>query len=226
MSHLRYLVIFFVFLMASCQNDAPAKSSNDNASAVIPKKVEKKVTETKTKENSSDITSETSNSKASENSKIDHRNVDLSLLENLIHREINKARRANGVGQLANDRTLRKAAVDQNNYCLRNTDLTHSQNTPGKRTIKDRVEFYGTGYTVMAENLIYEGFTVRRTNGVISDILTPSYRELAKTMVVNWMNSPGHRANIVEGDLDRVGTAVAYNPNNYAVYATQVFGAK
>lgn len=165
-------------------------------------------------------------STAGSSSKIDYKNINLTLLENLIYEEINKARRANGAGPLANDLTLRKAAVDQNNYCVRKMELSHYQNTPGKKTIKDRVLFYGKGYSMMAENLIYEGFTVRRTNGKISDILTPSYRKLAKTMVINWMQSPGHRQNIVENQLKRVGTAVAYNPKNYAVYATQVFGTK
>lgn len=165
-------------------------------------------------------------SKSEENAKIDHKRINLNLLEILIHEEINKARKANGLQPLANDLTLRKAAVDQNNYCVRKIELSHTQTTPGKRTIKDRVQYYGNGYTVMAENLIYEGFTVRRTNGKISDIITPSYRKMAKTMVLNWMKSPGHRANIVEKDLKLVGTAVAYNPSNYAIYATQVFGAK
>ncbi len=165
-------------------------------------------------------------STAGADQKINYTSINVSLIETLIHEEINKARSANGLPPLAYDNTLRKAAEDQNTYCLVQTDLTHYQNTPGKKTIKDRVEFYGNGYTMMAENLIYEGFTVRRTNGVISDILTPTYRDLAKTMVINWMNSPGHRANILEKDLERVGTAAAYNPKNYAVYATQVFGTK
>ena len=224
---LAFLAILFVF--ASCQND-PAQTKaasnsniekkNSNASSQPPKKSKEDFTPKTPVSNANRF------SEVEQNSEIDYKRINLNLLESLIHEEINKARKANRLQPLANDLTLRKAAVDQNNYCVRKTELSHVQTTPGKRTIKDRVQHYGKGYTVMAENLIYEGFTVRRTNGKISDIITPSYREMAKTMVRNWMQSPGHRANIVEKDLKLVGTAVAYNPSNYAIYATQVFGAK
>jgi uncharacterized protein YkwD len=211
-------------ILFSCQEE-PKEESQVTKKEVVkkssPNAETKKIEEPMVKKSTNP-----SSSTAGSKSKIDYKNVNLTLLENLIHEEINKARKANGASQLINDFTLRKAAVDQNNYCVRNTDLSHTQSSPGKRTIKDRVQYYGKGYSMMAENLIYEGFTVRRTNGKISDIIAPTYRELAKTMVVNWMKSPGHRQNIVEKELKRVGTAVAYNPSNYAVYATQVFGTK
>lgn len=216
------ITLICLTFLNSCKLDSTANEEKVKTEIAPPKKkVEKKVTP-KEPVNSAPIRINESTA----NQKIDYKRVNISLMEALVHEEINKARNANGRGSLQNDRILRKAAEDQNNYCLRNTDLTHYQTTPGKETIKDRVQYYGTGYTIMAENLIYEGFTVRRTNGVISDILTPTYRQLAKTLVVNWMNSPSHRDNILENELKRVGTAAAYNPKNYAVYVTQVFGAK
>lgn len=41
-------------------------------------------------------------------------------------------------------------------------------------------------------------------------------------MVDSWMNSPGHRANILNPDYDRAGIGVAVDAEE-AVYATQNF---
>ena len=46
-------------------------------------------------------------------------------------------------------------------------------------------------------------------------------KSFAKTAVKGWLESPGHRANILSADFDRSGVGVAIN-GGYA-YATQVF---
>ncbi|MBD3247802.1 hypothetical protein GF382_00755 [Candidatus Falkowbacteria bacterium] len=48
-----------------------------------------------------------------------------------------------------------------------------------------------------------------------------SAAEIASDMVDGWMNSPGHRANILEGDFDRAGVGLSY-VNGYII-GTQVF---
>ncbi|KAI9594527.1 CAP domain-containing protein [Syncephalis fuscata] len=39
-----------------------------------------------------------------------------------------------------------------------------------------------------------------------------------------WMNSPGHRANILTAKFKQFGSAVAYSPNGNVPYYTQTFG--
>ncbi|WP_279581372.1 CAP domain-containing protein [Fodinicola feengrottensis] len=38
-----------------------------------------------------------------------------------------------------------------------------------------------------------------------------------------WMNSPGHRANILDGELTEIGVGLAAG-GSYGTYWTQVFG--
>lgn len=47
--------------------------------------------------------------------------------------------------------------------------------------------------------------------------------ELARDMVNRWMNSPGHRANILHKEYGAMGAAVSYCESNNKYYGTQVF---
>lgn len=164
-------------------------------------------------------------STASASDIIDYRDVDINLLRDLIHREINKVKKANNLPLLKKDKVLRNAAVDQNNYQIRIGDLSHTQSSSKKKNLSDRIQLYGGGFQAMAENLIYEGFIIR-TSGTKKEIISPSYEEQAKKMVTSWMNSPGHRKNIMNPKYDLVGTAVGYNADLHAVFSTQVFGKR
>jgi uncharacterized protein YkwD len=156
---------------------------------------------------------------------IDYRDVDINLLEDLIFQEINKVKKANNLPLLKKDKVLRNAAVDQNNYQIRLGDLSHTQKVAKKRSVGDRISFYGGGFQSMAENVMYEGFIIR-TSGTKKEIIAPSYIDQAKKMVRSWMNSPSHRKNIMNPKYDMVGTAVGYHGDLHAVFATQVFGKK
>ena len=46
----------------------------------------------------------------------------------------------------------------------------------------------------------------------------------AKSVMEGWMNSPGHRANILNGSYDQVGIGYYYNPSKpYQYYWVQMF---
>lgn len=109
-------------------------------------------------------------------SRIDPNSINLKVLEVLLHSEINKVRGDNKLASLERNSVLIEAAKDQNQYVVQNEDLTHNQKSSKKRTVQDRVKYYGGGFQITAENLIYEGFTVRTVNGVQSEIITPTYR--------------------------------------------------
>ncbi len=223
------ILLILTVLQWSCLPDSADKKPTPDKTSTEKKAPVKKKKKTSVTSKGDGIKVTEANNNYSEskaNSTIDYRNIDLQLLEQLLHEEINKVRRANQLSILGKNNILRNAAVDQNNYQLTVKELTHQQKTPGKENLIDRVRHYGGGFQLMAENLIYEGFTVRTINGVKAEIFAPTYREMAKTMTKNWLGSPPHRKNILQSELKLVGTAMAFNAENYAIYATQVFGTK
>jgi len=75
---------------------------------------------------------------------------------------------------------------------------------------QDRITAAGYGWFTCAENI---------AAGYVD----------AQDVVTGWMNSPGHRANILNGDYREIGTGYAYvdpDPQNYKTFWTQNFGAQ
>lgn len=159
------------------------------------------------------------------NAMINYRDVNINFLADLLHDEVNKVRKVNGLKAFRKNTVLKNAATDQNNYLVRLGDLSHTQNVAGKNHLVDRVKHYGGGFRGMAENVLYEGFVIRTSNGK-KEIITQPYAEMAKKMVVSWMNSPGHRKNIMNPNYNYLGTGIGYNADLHAVFATQVYGYK
>lgn len=97
----------------------------------------------------------------------------------------------------------------------------------------DRVEQAGMSAMRVAENIAmvptYTGQTIMRYPGYSSQVVKTnysSYRQVAETAVKEWMNSPGHRANILSPQLSSlgIGVAVGMKDNVPFVYFTQNFG--
>lgn len=195
-----------------CAPDTKKKEVATPKKAVVSKAPKKSKASTNTKTFS-----------ASANEIIQPATIDILLLEKLVLDEVNKIKRVNNQPILKHHSTLRNAAVDQNNYQIRLGDISHTQKSSAKASLGKRVSHYGGGFQAMAENVLYAGFIIR-TTGTKKQIIAPSYQEHAKTMVRNWMESPGHRKNIMNPKYDRVGTAIGYNADLHAVFSTQVFG--
>ena len=103
----------------------------------------------------------------------------------------------------------------------------------------------GFGPSDRAKNVGYSGvkhYGSYYTDGISENISShPSYHQktirgydffshesLAERTVYHWMNSPGHRDNILDKNYDRlgVGVAILYNPHNLfplEIYSTQNF---
>jgi uncharacterized protein YkwD len=208
-----YLMLGLLMLFSSCASDKTEKTDD----VQVNKEMERSKTRiTKTENSGIKSTMRTA--------LIDPQNINFILISSLVHEEVNRVRISNNLQELKENIILNKAANDQNNYVNKLGDLSHTQQSGSKQTLTDRIQYYGGGFQAMAENLIYEGFIIRTINGTRQEIITPSYEEMARKMVVNWMNSPGHRKNLLGPKYDRVGTAVAYNNELKAVFATQVFG--
>ena len=156
-------------------------------------------------------------------SKINIPTFDATLLANLINYGVNEVRQRKGVGTLEAHSILNQAALDQNNYQIQADNLTHYQNNPAKKTVKERVLSFGGKFLAVGENVQFKGFPIR-TWGASKEIITPTYIEAAEELIQNWIDSPGHYKNMINPSYVYVGTAVGWNPENNAIFATQVFG--
>ncbi|MDO9324065.1 MAG: CAP domain-containing protein [Methanoregula sp.] len=156
--------------------------------------------------------------------------IDIPTLENKIHEGINQQRKNNGLSSLSYDSALasiaRKHSADMalNNYFehvnLQGLDPTDRGNKAGYSCNKNYGSYYTTG---IAENIMQNNLydSVTTTNGI------PRYdwnsqEEIAQSTVEGWMNSPGHRKNILTSTYDREGIGVSIATDK-KVYITQDF---
>jgi uncharacterized protein YkwD len=102
---------------------------------------------------------------------------------------------------------------------------SHTNPFPSIGTPADRVRYVGLKYHRVAENIallsIYEvepavgvGITTREGRKMLvhprtqAELKPATYRGFAATVVQAWMNSPGHRANLVDPTLAYLGCSV------------------
>lgn len=130
----------------------------------------------------------------------------MNALERNIIALTNSERTRRGLAACSMDEQLADVARMHSADMLKRNFFSHDN--PDGLAPQDRVK---KGYPTMiggvGENIAYlEGYP----DG-----------ELAKRFVSNWMNSPGHRANILKGDYKSMGLGIARLGNR--VIATQVF---
>ncbi|MDD4773277.1 MAG: CAP domain-containing protein [Eubacteriales bacterium] len=122
-------------------------------------------------------------------------NSSVSDIEREVTQLVNVIRAENGLGALTIDETLsqtaRAKAVDmaQNNY------FSHTSPTYGSPF--DMMKQFGVDYNTAGEN-IAKGYST------------------AQAVVDGWMNSPGHRANILNASFTHTGVGYTDNGNHWA----------
>ena len=152
-------------------------------------------------------------------------------IERHIHAMTNQHREDVGLAplehiiQLENIARSHSQDMAMRNYFSHNTpeglDPTDRGTNAGYPCFKDYGSYYTTG---LAENIamtyMYSHYTV------FGHSTTYAWLEdeevLASDIVHMWMNSPGHRANMLEPSYDKLGVGVAFG-DDYTVYATQNF---
>lgn len=151
--------------------------------------------------------------------------IDIPDLELEVHRLINIERQKYGLSSLSYDSRLaeiaRKHSEDmvENDFFdhtnLKGQDPTDRANTVGYSCHKDYGDYYTYG---IAEN-IAETPIYSNVEGCGS---TTSLNSLASCIVEGWMNSPGHRKNILTSEYDKEGIGIAYSSTDEA-YTTENF---
>ncbi|KAK1944147.1 Uncharacterized protein P3T76_004059 [Phytophthora citrophthora] len=118
---------------------------------------------------------------------------------------VNKERAANGLSALCMNKKLQNAAQRHSDDQAKNNFMAHDGSDGS--TMSKRVTDAGYQWNAVAENVAAGQVDVT-------------------AVMESWMNSPGHRANILGVDYTMFGTAYAYNPEStYKHYWTQDFGA-
>lgn len=125
----------------------------------------------------------------------------LSELEQKVIELTNQERRKNGLSELKADASLSNVARTKSKDMQANNYFSHTSPTYGSPF--DMMRDFGISYNAAAEN-IAQG------------------QQTAEQVVQAWMNSEGHRANILNGKFTHIG--VGHDPNGN--YWTQMFISK
>lgn len=166
------------------------------------------------------------------------RSFDLAAFEELVFECVNEERRRHGLRPFSRDAALWKAARAHSSDMAGRNYFSHD--TPRgflrKGRFGDRLRANGVVAPRMAENiamlpLVRSRAVVRRRDagGRISAEVREdrlSYAALAAWAVQQWMESPGHRRNILSPALTTmgIGAAVGLRGKEEYVYLTQDFG--
>lgn len=157
--------------------------------------------------------------------------ISTTALEEQVHDLINQERTARGLGSLRFDSMLADIARKHSEDMAARNYFAHvnpaGQNPTARGTAAGYTcrKNYGPYYTYgIAENLfqnyLYSSATFYSNRETVYDWNSPD--EIAQTTVSGWMNSSGHRENIITPTFDREGIGVAIAPDD-KVYITEDF---
>lgn len=121
----------------------------------------------------------------------------------------NQERAKAGLKPLAINETLRQSSRYKSNEMLQHNYFDHVSPITGYNPW-ELAKAFGYSYTRFGENIWYG-------SGYSRDKI------IAKLIVDSWMNSPGHKSNIMNKDFGRIGVGIVYSNVNKKVEATQQF---
>lgn len=172
---------------------------------------------------------------------IDAARLDQSLLARAIFDETNRVRVQVGRKPFAREQKLDEAADTQANIGALFRPVSHTNPFPLIATPEDRVRFAGLDPSRVSENIalisIYDvpkntGVYALKNDATLRDSRTGApvrvhtYASFARAIVGEWMDSPGHRANIVDKRLRYLGCAVRASKSRDdldMIFAVQAF---
>lgn len=131
--------------------------------------------------------------------------TDLASLEDYILEQTNAERAKVGAKALVMNSTLRPLAQSRSKDMADRNYFDHV--TPDGKKVFDMLKELGYAYTTAGENIAYNTYPVSRA---------------AQEAMTGWMNSSGHKANILNTKFGRIGVG-AYRRSDGRVYFTQVF---
>lgn len=151
--------------------------------------------------------------------------IDEALADAAIRSELNYQRCKAGLPPLSEASGLRKVAGQHAKWMARAQQLSHRSATPGQGTTLARIKASGVRFHAGSENIgQIARFQIDGKHFRIADpgacgflggngqaIPPHSYASLARTVVAYWMASAGHRRNILDRKVSRVGSGVGFD---------------
>ena len=151
---------------------------------------------------------------------------DPAQLSRAIFEESNRVRIEHGLPALRHLDALDAAAGEQATYLELSHTVGHQNPFPDEHDIGQRITHVGLASSHATENAIR--MPARRPDD--EAVRDYTYAEYAAFLLEGWMNSPGHRANLLDPHVNCLGCAARIShgivPGDPTVYATQVFYAK
>lgn len=124
-------------------------------------------------------------------------------LEAQVLAAVNAQRAQRGLSPLQPTAALRELARQHSRHMLESGRLSHEG--PEGRPLAARMQRAGVGYRMVGENVA----------------MNYNHPDPVTSAVEGWMQSPGHRANILEGGFTHTGVGVV--SENGSHYFTQIF---
>ncbi len=145
--------------------------------------------------------------------KMDENNVDIELLDACIFYLTNQERTAHNRSAFKYSNSLRKSSNMHSEDMVNDNFYSHINPVDGsKRDPGMRMARFGAG-GAMAENIAKVSYYGQ------------SYLEVARAFVDMWMDSPGHRKNILSKDFNYLGCGIALRKSSSTCYGTQNFSS-
>lgn len=166
------------------------------------------------------------------NTRIDMKHIDYPLLQAAVFYETNRQRVLNKRPEFKHSPALERAAKGHSDDMVKYDFFSHESRVKGKRTMSDRLALVGISNCYSGENIAYTfGIEYKAGKSVYSPvqnggyfsytykgkpIKNHTYLGLAGEVVNNWMNSPGHKANILNKNFIYLGAGAAhYNDKDF-----------
>lgn len=165
--------------------------------------------------------------------------IDQKLFSRAVLAEVNWHRCRNGLAPLADKGGLAKVAATHSQWMAKARKLDHKSGVRGQQTLGPRLKAAGVKFRKGAENIGYAfRYGIDRNGGYRradlaqcnftghdgQQIPAHTYASFANWIVHLWMNSPGHRKNILTPQFKLHGSGVAFDAKEAKCgkfYATQ-----
>ncbi|MFC3414495.1 CAP domain-containing protein [Algoriphagus hitonicola] len=163
------------------------------------------------------------------NQPIDYRDIDYGLLHAAIYYATNEQRSQHGLGPLKYSFRIEQLSASHASDMVNYNFYGHFSTIRNKRLLRDRFQIVGLNPGQIAENisstagLDYEygrpvgapqspGDFYYRSSSQGEPVQRHTYASYAKEVVKLWMDSPGHRANILSPSFRYLGVGCAVYP--------------
>ncbi len=149
--------------------------------------------------------------------------IDLQQSATLSLEGINTARAQQGLVLLRSDLVLTRIANDRSQDMIARGYFSHYDPQTGQEALVGYLQSNKFAYQYAGENIA----EIKNDAGWVPPLLTVAARysasDLAGELVTGWLNSPEHRANILNSHYRRTGIALAVSRDGRRIVATQIF---